>query len=225
MISISKTPTRRKPGARKTAAKKAGIPFTTETRLGVLARDTVTGFEGIVSARIEMMTGNIQFAIQPKGKADTMVDARGMDFHLLEEIGPGVADKLPAIDQTATIKIGQKVRDTVSGLVGVTIDKTTFQNGCVYFNVQPHAARSKLTGELPTSILIQHSRLRVYRTLWERIVAFFTPKPRVTPAQAAALAAGRVETAKAPPPAPKPATPPKRPPGGPSRSMSAQRIA
>lgn len=222
MIQISKTPARRKAGARKTAAKKAGIPFTTETRLGVMARDIVTGFEGIVSAKIEMLTGNVQYAIQPKGKADTMVDARGMDFHLLEEIGPGVADKLPAIDATATIKVGQKVRDTVSGLIGVTIDKTTFQNGCVYFNVQPHAARSKLTGELPGSILVQHGRLRVYRTLWERIVAFFTPKPQVkAPKPVRPVAQAATPAPKVTPPPP----PARRPPGGPSRSMSAQRIA
>jgi hypothetical protein len=222
MISISKTPARRKTGARKTAAKKVGIPFTTETRLGVLARDIVTGFEGIVSAKIEMLTGNVQYAIQPKGKADTMVDARGMDFHLLEEIGPGVADKLPAIDATVTIKVGEKVRDTVSGLVGVTIDKTTFQNGCVYFNVQPHAARSKLTGELPGSILVQHGRLRVYRSLWERIVAFFTISISVKSFTTVVRANLKTPPEPAPKPLPKPA---RRPPGGPSRSMSAQRIA
>lgn len=35
------------------------------------------------------------------------------------------------------IKLGDKVKDTTSGLVGIVVSKTEYLNGCIQFAVQP----------------------------------------------------------------------------------------
>lgn len=41
------------------------------------------------------------------------------------------------------IKLGQKVRDKVTGFTGIAISKIEFLNGCVQFCVKPKAATPK----------------------------------------------------------------------------------
>lgn len=222
--TLKKTPVRRT--LTRKAAPKRGKPIGVNHRLGVLARDTVTGFEGVVTVRVEMLNGNVQFLLQPKGKKDAIADGKCIDFHLLEEIGAGVADKLPPIDQSATIKLGQRVRDRVSGLTGIVTEKTTFQNGCVYFAIQAHANRSKLLGEIPGSINFPHQRLEVrptfgdvMRGLGSLLAKQFTPKPSVNRTQLRRVQDTTFGVTPAAGPKIAPPLPAPRPTGGPMRSM------
>ncbi len=46
------------------------------------------------------------------------------------------------------IKLGDKVRDTISGLVGTAVSRTEYLNGCVQYGVQPKFKKDGT--ELPT---------------------------------------------------------------------------
>jgi hypothetical protein len=207
-------PVKAKPPARKAPPK--GVPMTSEGRLGVMARDVVTGLEGIVACKTEMLNGNVQLGIQPKGKGDKIEEAHFIDWHTLEVIGEGIADKVPPIDRSPTIKLGQRVFDRVSGMTGIAVERTTFLNGCVYFAVQGPYRKEQLLGDLSQPVRFPHQRLESYRTLGELIAALLRallPAPQAR--QEPALPAPREE------PIARPAY--QRPPGGPSRSTRSMR--
>jgi len=46
------------------------------------------------------------------------------------------------------MKLGDKVRDKVTGLVGITVDRIEYLNGCIQYGVQP--PYKKGSTELPT---------------------------------------------------------------------------
>jgi len=53
------------------------------------------------------------------------------------------------------VKLGQKVRDVVTGFEGIATAKVEYINGCVQFGVQPQAAE----GKFPDSVYVDHQRL------------------------------------------------------------------
>ena len=63
-------------------------------KLGVEARDKVTGFEGIVIARTEWMTGCDQYVLKMKVKKGAIPDdGQWFDEGTLEIIGSGIHSK------------------------------------------------------------------------------------------------------------------------------------
>ena len=125
--------------------------------LGMCVRDKVTGYQGIVTVKTEMTNGCVQMGIQPQSKNNAMPDAHFIDIHLLEVVDEGVSRDIPPVDDTVTINLGEHVRDIVSNFEGITTEKVTYQNGCVYFIVQPKSSKKH---ELPESIKFPHQRLK-----------------------------------------------------------------
>jgi hypothetical protein len=131
--------------------------------LGCEVKDKVSGFTGQVTIKHEMLGGNVMWAIQPPVviKKDTeikMPDAVSLDAHMLKRTGDGISAELPPIDTTCTIKPGEKVEDIITGYRGTATEKVTFQNGCVYFQVEGPLTQ-KLPENLPKAKLFLHSRL------------------------------------------------------------------
>lgn len=203
----------KKPPVKKAVVK--GKPFSIDHRLGVEVRDPVTNLQGYATCRVEMLSGCVQFSIQPKDDkvTDKLSEAHFIDYNLLEEVGDGFANKLPPVDPTVTVKLGDHVYDSVSKFRGIAIEKYTFQNGCVYFALQSTRRRQNVFGELPGATRIPHARLKQYRPWYAVILALFKPKPK-DPRKMPLTQTKIVPPTVAPPP-PRP-----RPPGGPSRSAS-----
>ena len=59
------------------------------------------------------------------------------------------------------IKLGSKVRDKVSGVVGIAVAKTEFLNGCIQYNVQPRVGKDN---KIPEEIGIDIESLEVIQT-------------------------------------------------------------
>lgn len=60
-------------------------------KLGVKVRDKVTGFEGIVTSRVEYMNGCVQYCVKPKAKkGEKMPDGEYIDVEQLEYVDDGV---------------------------------------------------------------------------------------------------------------------------------------
>jgi len=60
--------------------------------LGKKVKDTVTGFEGIITGRIEYISGCLQYAVSPPVKEDgTKREGEWFDEQRLEVTGDGVA--------------------------------------------------------------------------------------------------------------------------------------
>jgi hypothetical protein len=114
--------------------------------LGVQATDIVSGLKGIVSARTEQINGNIQYAIQPKGKGDTLPDGHFIDAPQIQVTGKGISDKV-MIPVATDIRLGQKIKILTSGEVGIAYEKITYVNGCVYFMIRLPVKDNSSKGE------------------------------------------------------------------------------
>ena len=72
-------------------ATKANQKTTIALKLGVEARDKVTGFKGIVTGKAEYLTGCTQYGIVPKtGKTGSMKSTEWFDENRLEVVGKGM---------------------------------------------------------------------------------------------------------------------------------------
>lgn len=183
-VSLKK-PAAKKPAAKKpeTVAKAIDFPL----QLGVIARDLVSGLTGTASAKVEMLNGNVQWNVMPKGDGLELKGGNCVDFHMLEVIGKGVADKVP-VPPSSDIMLGNEVEDLVTGFKGTVTERTTFLNGCVYFHVVPKAKKGE---DYPSGILLEHKRLKFVGKGVAHTVAVqpqvappetpkVTPKPRGT---------------------------------------------
>jgi hypothetical protein len=138
-------------------------------KLGNIVRDITTGFTGMATQYVEMSSGTVQLAVQPQlpdgatntGDALAIPAALSIDLPQLDFVADGAADRvLPAAPQT--IALGNEVEDMVSGLRGIVVTRTTFINGCVYYNVQPkQTAKQKEEGTFTDSAFLPSQRLEI----------------------------------------------------------------
>lgn len=126
-------------------------------KIGNTVRDIVTGIQGIAAARVEFVSGNIQFTVQPVSKDNAYVEALAHDEQQLDFVDDGVAARSTPAPTSTGITLGEKVKDMVTGLVGIAVRKTTFLNGCVYYAVQGEVDDKNVAREE----FFEYSRLEV----------------------------------------------------------------
>lgn len=158
-----------------------------QIKLGQTVRDVVTGFTGIAIQSLDQLNGNRQIAIQPKQKEGetTYPEAMNIDPHMLEVLDDVFCDRVtPAI--STDIKLGDKVRDKASGLVGIALEKATYMNGCVSFGVMPPVRSTDLINCSPDKSWISAERLEFVDdglVAKKQAVEALTPRPPGGPAQ------------------------------------------
>ncbi len=168
---------------------------TKPVRLGNVVVDPVSGVSGTAIALVEMLNGSVRYSVQPKtGKHDkqSVPDAYDIDVHLLDHVGDGMTWRVTPAPEVP-IKLGDRVRDKVTGLVGIATTKTTFLNGCVYFIVSAAVTADKPT-EVPTAVFIPFARLDVVEP------GAFKPTPPVSLADRVLNTVARGEPVSFPPP-------------------------
>ena len=62
--------------------------------LGVTVKDIVSGFSGIVTARIEYLNGCIQYCVKAKAIKNKMEDGVWLDENQLDVVDKGILDKI-----------------------------------------------------------------------------------------------------------------------------------
>lgn len=128
--------------------------------LGAHARDKVSGFTGIVMTRYEFTTGNVQWTLQPPMKKGETEIPRSELFHhhALEYLGPGIAADVPEAIDFANLRLGERAKDRVSGLVGIVTVRAIHSSGCTSYQLQPEIGEEK-KNTLPESFLFGSERL------------------------------------------------------------------
>ena len=151
-------------------------------RLGNVVRDPVTKIQGVAVQYIESLNGNVQLAVQPeteKKDKNKLMDAYNFDLHFLEYVSDGLVDKVvPA--PTVHVNLGDKVKSTISDVVGIANQKVTFMNGCVYFNIQPKIKDEK-AADAPKSSYLSFEQLEVVEAGAFKPAAPLAPAPAVAP--------------------------------------------
>lgn len=102
--------------------------------LGYNVTDKITGLKGVITAVAEFLYGPQRIGITPsKMSKGEPVEALWLDKARLKvgklhtEVGA-----LPL-----TVKLGDKVKDTVTGFKGIATGRYTFLNGCIRIEVTP----------------------------------------------------------------------------------------
>ncbi len=75
--------------------------MTYEIRMGQKVKDIVTGFEGIVVARVEFINGCVQYAVRPKvDDKGNMVESEYIDVDRLKLVNSGVQGMMKTYETT-----------------------------------------------------------------------------------------------------------------------------
>lgn len=134
-----------------------------QIKLGNTVRDVISGFSGIAIQKTEYLNGNVQYSLQPKGKEDgVFLDAMSIDYHTLDVVDDGVADRASVPVETDHILLGQLVKDRASDFTGIATMKATYINGCVSFGVVPKSRPgTTLFDDAPKASFVDAGRLIV----------------------------------------------------------------
>lgn len=134
----------------------------TEIKLGSIVTDLQSGYEGTATARVELFSGNVQYTVTPKVKSgsEKFPEQVNFDAATLKVKGKGISE-LTTAPQACEINIGDEVQCIVSGFKGIASMKSTFMNGCIYFDVtKPENATKKTAAE---SCFISSTRLKIVK--------------------------------------------------------------
>lgn len=135
--------------------------------LGCIARCSIAGITGTLASKVEMLTGTVQYSLQPKIKDDSpdpgkMPEATNVDYQLLEFVDAGVMDRV-LIPETTHIELGNEVECMASGMRGVAVVKYTFINGCIYYHIQPKQSKKQRSENvMPDRVFLPSKTLRVH---------------------------------------------------------------
>ena len=133
---------------------------TKELKLGQTLRDATSGFTGIAIQKMENLAGNIQYALQPQTKTgDSYPEAMFLDHHMLDYVDDGVMARVTEVTEVDKFKLGERVKDKVSGFEGIAVAKATYLNGCVSFVVIPKVQSGTLFNEAPKENYLSSVRL------------------------------------------------------------------
>lgn len=138
--------------------------------LGCVARDTITGFEGVVIGHTIHISNCPRYAIQPtKMVGKKVVECRTFDETTLEFVKSTNHKVLPTERPSEPVGLGDIVKDELVGASGTVVAITAWSNGCSRIQLQPNGLKDDGT---PADIISSDEK-----DLW--IEKRATPKPQV----------------------------------------------
>ena len=118
--------------------------------LGHIYTDRMTGITGYACAFMETMNGNTQVEIRPLATAESVKEARVLDGlvadpHSLETVSLWAAQPIECTEPQVMVdvRLGDRVKDMVTGTTGVAAVRVTSLNGCIGYQIP---VENKLTG-------------------------------------------------------------------------------
>ncbi len=104
-----------------------------EFKLSAKLKDTLSGFEGCATARLETIDGCVQYHIQPPVDKDgKKPDGEYIDWQRLEQVAEPTIDVIKPI---SPFNLGDKLHDKASGFEGVSITEVFYVNGCIRYGL------------------------------------------------------------------------------------------
>lgn len=112
--------------------------MTTRIELGDVAKDTITGFTGVVVGRTKLRNNCDRLILQPREVKDGKpIEGRSFDEPNVVLVEHTDLRMWPCTRPAEPVELGDKVQDVISGLVGVATSWTQWLQGCSRFMVQP----------------------------------------------------------------------------------------
>ena len=134
-----------------------------DIKLGSIIVDLQSGYEGTATARVELFSGNVQYTVTPSVKkgCEKFPEQVNFDAATVKVKGKGIS-ALAQEPQPTGIAIGDEVECILSGFKGIASMKSTFMNGCVYFDVLRPEGKGKKDGAAE-SMFISSTRLKLVK--------------------------------------------------------------
>jgi hypothetical protein len=121
--------------------------------LGDIARDSITGFEGVVVTRARLYRNCDRFTLQPQGLKDgDFKKAAIFDEVNVELVRPGVLKVLPLNRPPEKIELMDVVRDRITEFEGVVVGMVDHINGCSKVHIQSRSFKPDGTPIDPISV-------------------------------------------------------------------------
>jgi len=110
----------------------------TEIELGMEAKDTITGFSGLVIGKYEYLYGCTHFLIQPKvDKKGKLAKGQNLEEPQLTVSNPEKVSLPVYVSPNDLIKLGVTARDQLTGIEGIVMARFIFIDGTVKYAIQP----------------------------------------------------------------------------------------
>jgi hypothetical protein len=107
-------------------------------KLGDIAKDTITGFQGVVTARTKWLSNVDRLTVNPQEVKDGKpISGRSFDETQLEYVGKSDVAIIPIERPAEPVELGDTVKHSLSGLEGVVTAITGWLEGCSIVQVQP----------------------------------------------------------------------------------------
>jgi len=141
--------------------KKKGKPGM-KIELGMEARDTVSGFAGIVVGKFEYLYGCNHYKLQPQAGDDgKFVKGQQMEEHQIEIINTKKVSLPVYVCPTDLVPLGVTAKDTLIGMEGIVMARFIFIDGTVQYALQPE--KKKDEKELPKDHVCGGAHIQVVK--------------------------------------------------------------
>ena len=148
-----------------------------ELNLGDTARDSITGFEGIIQSRYIFINGCLQFSLRPRVDKDgKLQDAHSFDVSRLELVEQGTV-RPTAVQHSDTADFGDLVECEISGLRGIVVSKHYYFDGTIGYGVQPPARDSAI----PETSCLDSTTIKMITTKKKAVRPNYTGGPMDVP--------------------------------------------
>jgi hypothetical protein len=110
--------------------------------LGSKAKDSITGFTGIVIGRTEWLYGCTRIYLESQALQEgKCVDPVAFDEQRVEELESAESTKFPVSPARCGIEIqlGNKVKDKLTGFTGTAVSKTIWSSGNVTIQIESNS--------------------------------------------------------------------------------------
>lgn len=118
---------------------------------GDVARDRITGFTGVVTARTRWLNNCDRLVLQPREVKDGKpIASTSFDEPNLEFVEHTDIEIIKVERPGEPVELGDTVEDKITGLAGVAIGRTEWMNGCSRVCVQPKELKDGIPVESTT---------------------------------------------------------------------------
>ena len=133
-----------------------------ELKLGIEVMDLTSGLKGTLDAKQYNLYSGMKVSIQPKGdgselKTGWTVDAVGVKVLDLTPIVEGL------VEPKEVIKLGERVRCSVTEFEGVAVSRKIFLNGCTRIQIQEKYKKDGMVQQEPANIWQDEPALEVIK--------------------------------------------------------------
>lgn len=120
-----------------------------QIELGVIAKDTITGFQGVVVCHSTFLGNCPRYTLRPREVKDGKpVAPQAFDNTRLAFVESTTLKVLHPTRPDEQVELGDRVRDAITGLEGIATSLHIYIDGCSHVGIQPRELKDGVPVEV-----------------------------------------------------------------------------